>query len=529
MSFAAPWHLGWLALLPVLYWLALPPRPRQQAWTAHLAQWQMAHAALRRRPPRLSGLRYVLLALACTAAVCAYASPLWRGEPGPRRLVVLLDGSLSMAARAAAAADGATDAFAVASSLVRRQLAALPQHVEVTVLRCGGPLRRRLGPSARTLLDLGGPEGALDVDLPALAAASAAPDTAVWTVTDGQGQRSLPTVGALTVVPATGVNAAVLAVRTTDRWPLPGLGVEVDVVCHADAAQSGELRVSGAVAAVAPRAVTLAPRKVTTVSFELERAPAGGELELALTVPGDVLAADDRWAARLPALPAPRIAVLAEGEAGPFAGVAARALADEVGGSVVAAAAGEPVGLLLTDGGSVAMRPGAVRAVSFGTLFGSEATPTPWLDPAVVDWDRTSALTAGLDLSELRVQCAFREALPAGEPFLWAGAGQREPLAVVVGDERQASVHFAFRLQDSNLPLLAAFPQLLRRAFVRAYGAAARLEPQVGPVPAGEQDLLDHAVAADRALPRFGAPDQDLAVWCVLAGLVALAMRAFVR
>ncbi|MEO6595508.1 MAG: hypothetical protein ABIP94_12215 [Planctomycetota bacterium] len=531
MSFAEPAHLGWLLLLPLLYWLALPPRPRSYAWTAHLAQWHKAHAAQRRRPPRLSGLRLLLLATACAAAVAAYAGPMLRGEPGPRRLVVLLDASASMAARPASPDSKASQAFEVAASTLRERLTLLPAYVEVTVLRCGGPLLRRHGPSARALHDIGAPKGPLAVDLPALAATQFAPDTVVWTLTDGQGQRTLPTVGALMLVPTEGVNAAVLAVRTVDRWPLPTLGLEVDVVCFAADARSGELRVRGAVAAVVPRAVSLTPREVVTVAFEIDRTAVGGELELELAVPGDVLPDDDRWAARLPALPAPRIAVLADGDAGPFASIAAKALADEVSGSVVATAPGDPVGLLLVDGGSVALEPGLVRAVSFGSQFGAPVELAPWLEPGIADWDRTNALTAGLDLSELRVSCAFRETLPPGEPFLWAQdrAGQRVPLAVVVGDEHLASVHFAFRLQDSNLPLLAAFPQLLRRAFVRAYGTGAQLEARVEAPAAGEQDLFDRAVGVDRPLPPFGTPDQDLAALCLLAGLAALTLRAFVR
>ncbi|MBL9080022.1 MAG: hypothetical protein JNL08_21195 [Planctomycetes bacterium] len=528
LTFAAPWQLGWFTLLPLLWWLALPPRPRRQQWTAHLAQWQAAHAALRRQPPRLRGLRLVLLATAASCAIVAGAGPVWRAAPGPSRLTVLLDASASMAARGSAD----TSAFARADQRLGQVFDTLPPHVDVTLLRCGGPRLRRLGAAARARTDLGVPAGTLDVDLPALAAAVAAqPDTVVWTLTDGQAQAQLPTVGALTVLPAAGPNAAITAVRTVDRWPLPGLSLAVDLVACTDAACRGTLRADGALAAAAQRAVELAPGVPITVAFELERSAAGGELRLQLDVQGDVLAADDAFRAWLPPLPAPRIGVLAAADTTPFAALAARALADEVGGSVVDAATGTEVGFLLVDGGVAPVAPGRVRALTFGSRLAADVDVVPWLQPRLADWDRTSPLCQGLDLSELRIDTAFRGVLPAGAPFLWGedAAGDRTPLAVLVDGGATASVHFAFRLQDGNLPLLAAFPQLLRRAFVRCHGAAAALVVTTPPPAPGEQDLRTAATAPDRPLPPFRAADRPLAAPLLLAGLLALVLRAFVR
>ncbi|MBX3463023.1 MAG: hypothetical protein KF830_07620 [Planctomycetes bacterium] len=526
LTLREPAHLGWLLLLPLLFWLALPPRPRRQRWTAHLAQWQAAHAALRRRPPRLSGLRLLLLAAAAVAAVVAGAGPAWRSAAGPDRLVVLLDASASMAART----PSGDRAFDLVTARLHAAFAALPPHVDVTLLRCGGPRLRRHGASARHLHDVGSPAGALDVDLAAIAAGVAAPATVVWALTDGQGQAALPAVGALTVVAAPGANAAVLDVRTVDRWPLPQLTVAASVVAFAAAPLEVELHARGAVGAVPPQRATLPPGEVTQLTLELERDPAGGWLDLALVAPADVLPLDDVWRAALPPLPAPRIAVLADGEAGPFAAVAAQALAAEVRGTVVTAVAGAEVGLLLVDGGVAPVVPGRVRALCFGSRLDPSVEVEPWLEPRVADWDRQSALTAGLDLSELRVAAALRGILPAGEPFLWAeAAGGRVPLAVVVDGDAAASVHFAFRLQDSNLPLLAAFPQLLRRAFVRCHGRAAQLQVATPPAAPGEQDLRQPAAGPDRPLPPFRAADVDLAAWCLVGGLLALAARAFVR
>ena len=527
LTFTDPVQLCWLLLLPVLWWLALPPRPRVTLWTAHLPQWQQAHRVLRRRPPRLSGLRYALIATACLAAVAAGAGLAEPGAVGPTRLVVVLDGSASMNAKDASGAP----AFAAATAALRARFATLPEHVDVTLLRCGGTLLRRHGASARALHDLGAPGGALDADLAEVGQRLASADTAVWTLTDGQGQRSLPAAGALSVFGAPAANAAVLAVRTVDHWPLPQFEVEADVVLFADGPRPGTVSLAGAVAQAPEQAIELQPGVPATVRWPLQRTAAGGPLELRIAVAGDALPDDDSWRAVLPPLPAPRIAWLADADAGLFAEVAAKTLADEVSGSVVTAAPGVEVGLLLVDGGTVAVEPGRMRALCFGARPAGAPEPAPWLRPQVADWDRSSPLTAGLDLSELRIECAFRETLPPGVPFLWAAtaAGAREPLAVVCGDEKLASVHFAFRLRDSNLPLLPACPQLLRRAFVRTYGAAATLG-EVTPAPApGEQDLQTRATGPDRALGPFGSPARSLAPWCLLLGLLALAVRTLVR
>ncbi len=528
MTWTEPVRLLWLLALPIVYWLLLPPPPRELRWTPHLAQWQAALASLRRRPPRRVGLRVVLLLLAAAATIAAFAGPALMARPGPSRLVVLLDASASMGARTTSGASG----FEVASALVRERLAELPQHAEVTLLRCGGPMLRRHGASAKAMQDVGAPAGSLGVDLVALAASIAErEDTVVWTVTDGQGQVRSPFAGALSCIPAPGPNAAIVAVRVVDRWPLPTLSLAVDVVAFAGDPIEGVVRATGALAAPVERGVSLANGEVKTLEIDVERRAEGGGIDVRIAAPGDALAGDDAWIAELPPLPAPRIGVLSDEENGPFVQAAAEALAEEVGGTVVRARAGQSVGMLVVDGGTVAIEPGRVRAVCFGSRHDAAAPVGDALEPRVVDWDRDHPLSVGLDLSELRVATALPAALPRGEPFLWAegGGGERVPLAVVVGDERSASVHFAFRLGDSNLPLLPAFPQILRRAFVRAYGSGAALAVRSPAAAAGEQDLQSPLPAAERALPPFGAPQRSLARAFVLAGLVLLALRVFVR
>ena len=526
MILERPEFLWALLVLPLLWWLSRPPAPRTAVLTAHLPQWQLAMRALRRRPPRGAWLRFLLLAAALLAACLAAAGAHTAATPGPDRLVVLLDASSSMAARR----DGVS-VFTTAQEMVRERLAAVPEHVEVTLLRCGGSWRRRYGAAARALLDVGEPGGELVADLAGLANSLCDERTEVWVVTDGQAQVRSPTRGALDVLDGRGPNASIVAVRVEDEWPLPNLQVEVDVVVHADPGQDVWVAAVGAIEGGALRQPLLwQDSQVSTMTLDIRRLATGGDLQVAVEVAGDVMAADNSCAIALPALPAPRVAVHSGEDAGPFAEVAAAALAEEVRGKVVPATAGGEVGLLVVDGGVAEVAAGRVRALTFGARLGADVALEPWLAPAGLDWDREHPLTRGLDLSELRVDRAWRGLLPEGEALLWSEQdGRREPLAVLVQGDGVASVHFAFRLEDANLPLLAAFPQLLRRAFVRSYDRDARVLVDHRPLPAGERDLRYAQPASSRPLAAFGAPARSLAAWCVAAGLLALALRSLLR
>ena len=95
-----PMQLAWLALLlPLLWWLAQPPKPKQVHWTAHLPQWLRAEATIRRRPPRFRAVRWLLLALAVTAVVCAKAAPVAQGRSGPDRKSTRLNSRHSSVSR----------------------------------------------------------------------------------------------------------------------------------------------------------------------------------------------------------------------------------------------------------------------------------------------------------------------------------------------------------------------------------------------------------------------------------------------
>jgi hypothetical protein len=87
----------------------------------------------------------------------------------------------------------------------------------------------------------------------------------------------------------------------------------------------------------------------------------------------------------------------------------------------------------------------------------------------------------------------------------------------------------ALRLADSNLALLPAFPQLLRRAFLRGHRAEARLAVRSAEPSPREADLRRCAAGPTRPLPPFGEPGADLAPLCLCAALALLGLRAFLR
>lgn len=517
-----PERLWWLLLLPLLWLLALPPRPRRALLTAHLPQWLAALAAQQRRPPRLRRWRLLLLVLAATLGVLAHAGLRARAAPGKTRLVVVFDTSASMAARA-----GGDSAHARAVQLLREQLAALPGNVEVRLLADGDVVTTLQDEVARALATAPAPHGAPSVPLEAAVAAAAADDTATWLLTDGQ--HGVPAAQRVTVLGRAADNWAITAVDCDDHWPQPALQLAVTVRSFAAVPAHGHLQVSGPVQPFGGVDLDLLAGASHTFALQLQRDGTAGTLQVQLQMPGDALAADDVFTVALPPLPQPDIAVLADADADavPAVHVAASALAAELGGKVIEAKAGATASFQLIEGGVVTL-PQPFRGITFGTRAPSAPTSL-WPAPLVTDWDRQQPLLRGLDFSELAVQAAWHGILPEGRPLLYGVGpdGATEPLLVQSPDARGGALHFAFRLQDSNLALLPAFPQLLRRALLPAYGKVA-LQP-APLVPVGESDLRALPPPQDGALPAFAADGNSLAPWCLLLGLACLALRAWLR
>jgi hypothetical protein len=289
------------------------------------------------------------------------------------------------------------------------------------------------------------------------------------------------------------------------------------------------VRASGALARDAETSVELPANGAARVALQLVRSAAGGEVVLRATAADDALPLDDQMTLGVPPLPAPRIAVLGDDRGAVFVQRAAQALADEVGGSVVEAKDGGEASFLLIEGGSAAVQPGSAAMAAFGVRAPDRPIEV-WAAPTLVDWDHGDPLLAGLDFSELSVQHALRDALPDGKPLITAldASGTARPLAVLVQGRHAASLHFAFRLQDSSLPLLAAFPQLLRRALLRGHGD--QRVRVLSPAPSlHEADLTRLPPPSAVPLPSFAEPGQDLAPWCLLLAALLLAARAGLR
>ena len=585
-----PEHLVWLLLIVPLWWLARPVRPRRSLTSAHLAQWLRAREAVGRRRVRFDWLRFVLLALAVLLAVVAFARPRSAGADGPRRLAILLDASASMGA-VARSGGGRTSPgvspWSRAVAQIRACVRALPDGIDVRLVRVDDGIRvarsRAGGDDADRAVAFeellsAPPHGVTSVRLAAMArhlqAEVEAGRIAVWTLTDALGATRAPEVGALRVVGGPLDNLAITAVDLDDGWPLPEIVVELEVANFTGRAETVSVRFVGAdVARVvtdesanpgadsstasAPKSdaihgaavgsavdptpsapMRIGPGERASLTVRLRRLAGGtGTFEL-VTARRDGLAVDDRADVVLPAPPRPDVAVLAAAESGVALGAAAEALATEVGGRVVivdpraGGSRGERTGFLLVDGGRLRLRDDAARMLTFGTrsVASGPLTAAGLVQrPRIVDWDRTSELLEGLDLSDLRVDVALRrDFLGAGQVLI---RGEHGPLMTV--DERvdgSASLHCAFRLDDSNLPLLAAFPQLLRRAYARSYGTAAQASIGEGALcRAAESDLRGPVRRpADRPLPDFGTPGLELAPWLLAVAALLLVVRLYV-
>lgn len=520
-----PERLWWLLALPLLWWLARPVRPGKTEATPHLALWRRARARLRRPRPRRRWLRLLLLAVAFAATVFAWAGARVPGSAGPRRVVVLLDASASMAARVSGAS-----AWERAVARLRERFEHWPPHVEVelAVLGAGG-VRVHRGDRARLLEALPArPSGRPGASLERLAADLAAEEgVATWTLTDGLGPTAAPQAGGLDLVGAPADNVAITDLTVRDGWPLPDVVLEVEVGNFSAGVHRVEIVAEGDAWTGPPGRVELEAGQRVTLRLAGRRLR-GGAFDLVLRHEPDALAADDVVRIELPAPPAPRIAVLQDQDAGPFARAAAQALAAETGGEVVQGESVARASFLLVEGGVFEPPPG-MRGITFGARPPGHALQRGDLvtRPVVVDWSRQDPLTRGLDLSDLQIDVCLREFAGGGRAVVF---GDHGPLLVVDEGEDRAAVHAAFRLTDSNLPLLAAFPQLLRRAFARSYGRKAR--PVVSDealLDAAESDLrVAHGATSSRPLPEPASPDVSLVVPLLVLAMAAVALRVYV-
>jgi hypothetical protein len=529
-----PVALTLLGLIPLLWWLALPPRPRRVVATAHLPLWEIALRKLRRESERFRPLRFWLLVGAFVAATTAVAGPVIRGRPGAGSVAVLVDNSASMGAREP---DG-TCAFDALRTGLRDRIGGLPPELRYRWAYAGpdgDPVVGRgraedLVEALDRLVLRKGPS--LDLARTASLLVTDEPRTAVWAWTDGRGAWASDGIpGAVELVGAPGLpNAAWVRLDVEDSWPLSDIRLHGTVVWSGGAPRPDVAVVGSAVEvlqldvldgdASGQARVDIRVHRIGAGRVELRLARVDGRGEWIDAQPGDDVVAVDivpPGASRLG---------LRSGEGdGPSSWLqrSALLLAELTGGEVVLPEPSDEVDLLLVEGGK--LRAPVARSLTFGTGFGERAGDPPGLPPVVVDWDRRHPLTRGLDLSELRIRGPGQRVLPEGDVLIVGDAG---PLAVGVEGDRGRSVHFGFGLEDSNLPYLAAYPQLLRRALTWTAG----IELSAVEVYRGDEDearLVRSAALHPHGLPLLATPDQSLVGVFLLVALGLLAVRSQVR
>ncbi len=521
-----PQRLWWLLTLPLILWLARPPRPQRLVLTSHLQQWLQAQKRLHRQPKRSQRLRLLLLLLAFVATIFAHAGLSLGGVSGPTHLVVLVDRSASMGA-------GAT--WSQLQQALAKGLQEVPQSVQVRLGYCGQDLLvHRAARHDPGIL----PEGRGALDLESLAASLSDQDTAVWTLTDGLGPSLAPRSGALTLLGEPRNNLALVSAQCHDSWPLPDVTLDLQVANFSNQAVTASLMVEGAVQDRPSQDLDLAAGAVLDLRLELQRQQ-GGLLQISLqSADADALPLDNSLSWQLPPPPAPGIAVLADQEGSPAIYAAAQALAMETEGQVLqldqftGPGADQSVGYLLVEGMALATPSKGMRLLSFGCRFaaGEPATDLLQAQPAVLDWDRSHPLTRGLDFSELRIQQALaRDFAPAaGTPLLWGAQG---PLLLACAGSDGTTVHSAFQLAHSNLALLPAFPQLLRRCYAHAQSHRAQAQAQALPgqlLDAAESDLRGaEAREEPRPLPAFAQEAWSLTLPLLALALLAALIRAY--
>ncbi|GAB4149673.1 MAG: hypothetical protein Fur0037_18020 [Planctomycetota bacterium] len=502
-----PERLWWLLAIVPLWLLARPPRPQSAVLTAHLSAWIAALAAAGRRPKRFRRWRFVLLVVAASCGALAFAGAHAPDRDGKKRLVAVVDASASMAARD----ETGTSAYERALAALGEVLAAVPRQVDARVVFVGGDLDLRIGTAA--LASPPAPAGEPCVPLDDVVEAASMEDTAAVLWTDGQ--HGAP--GLAWIVGRAADNWGITRVVREDRWPSADLLRVVTVESRAARAAEGRLAVAGPIVPIEPQVLRLDPGERKEIRLELRRAAGPGRLSISVDFPGDALALDDSVEEDLPPLPRPKIAVLAEDPIPRALTAAARSLAEDLGGSVTSP---EDADFLLVEGGRMPL-PKSFRGVSFGTLPPGGAAEL-WPSPEGADWDRQAPLLAGLDLSELEIRAAWRKALPAGKDLLFAASSGPGVLA----RSTPLAVHFAFRLADSNLALLPAFPQILRRALLLGIPEP----PQGGGdlVPRAEGDLSRNRTGERPDLPEFARRGDSYGPLLLLAALACMALRAWI-
>jgi hypothetical protein len=454
MSFDRPQLLWLLAATLPLAAAFLFRRRRTRVAVPDLAAWISAAAG---RPPR--GWRELrdagtlaLNLLAAAALALAAAGPRPAGPP-PQDWALVFDVSASMGARDGRFRKSLEIADAFARSLSGRDRVRVFEAGEVA--RAAGGWRR----GGEGLPDVSAPEEAW-ADLAGALEMARGARTVVFSDRAAPGAEFAPLVAERTDNVAV-ESAAFARERGADR-----VRVEARVANRGalPAAPAVALEAQGGAPVRARRDQALAARTSEALGFDVDSSE-GGEFRVAAsTAPPDALAADDIAYLVVPPRTFPRVLVGATRDS-PFLRSALAAL-----GTDIDATSG------LTDPRSAASDDADVR------VFDRCAPEGPWRGPsihvappgpgspvlpgaeaaapAITGWAADHPLLAGLDLSRLRVSRARPFAsVPGQTPLVDSAEG---PLAVAGESGGGRFVALAFALEDSNFPLLAAFPIFVR-------------------------------------------------------------------
>jgi len=427
------------------------------------------------------GLALAFLLAALGAFTVSAAGPVTgAAASGPRRLVVVIDGSASMIA----SIDGQEQPFVAALRRAKDAEARLAPHDEISVWLSGDrprvvvePRRPRRGDtygSAFSAVAYGaGPWP--DAPYPsclatttrlavrAARAASSKPTT-VLVFTDALGVETLRDVEAKDVDLQIGVVAGPREPRNA--------GI---VECDLDPADATRLlvRVATTDGPVTPRSLVLRRGEVeltrTAVAFDAdggatatlamgEGGTMGGVLDVQLE-PSDDFGWDDESYLMLPAAKPLAVAVVSD-KPSPFLVEALRAMPDVADPArTTLVAPGAPASAF--DGVDVVIAEGAAAPAGKPTLTfvgaGTRVAEKPLL------WGvGTHAILAGVDLSPLRIERAVVLDPAADETSIVASAAGAVGVAGETDGFRR--VTFGFRPDASTLPLEAAFPVLVRNS-----------------------------------------------------------------